>query len=101
MTSQFINLLDEIATKRLSDTFKNLDSDSNYEEYYYLIFLMSKSLNQWMTEIFIEKSSSSIYFMDKSIIADSLMIENIFLNNEDKNGDVEFFLGLCFSKILI
>ena len=52
---------------------------------------MSASLTKWCHEIFIAQTSPSVYFMDKSILADVLTIEYAFTDKEEITEEIEFF----------
>ena len=56
-----------------------------------MLFSMSGSLTQWCTEIFIDQSSPSIYYMDKSIMADALTLESLLIKTDIHTQEIEFF----------
>ena len=83
----------EISTRKISNVFENVDCTKSYQDYSDILFLLTGGLLKWCNEIFIDKTSPNIYYMDKSILADSLTISNMFLETyeDSAEAEIEFF----------
>ncbi|MEA1955774.1 MAG: response regulator [Campylobacterota bacterium] len=80
------------AINKLSITFRELEPNISYKQYTEIFLDISESLNKWFEDIFINKSATDIHFLDKSMIADALTLENIFRKGNSTNNDsIEFF----------
>jgi DNA-binding NarL/FixJ family response regulator len=76
---------------KLALVFQNLEPNKSYKEYLEVFFDISDSLNQWFNDIFINKSASNIHFLDQSMLADALTLENIFRQTDSDDDNIEFF----------
>jgi len=79
----------EIANKKLSYIFEHVDCTRSYKDYADMLFLLTGELLKWTNGIFIDKTSPNIYYMDKSILADSLTISNLFLETYEDSKEEE------------
>jgi DNA-binding NarL/FixJ family response regulator len=89
---EFSNI--SIAVQKISMLFATLDYSKSYEKYYDVILLISGELMNWCENIFINQSAEDIHYLDKSLLADALMLENLFkgLDNTQSDDDsLEFF----------
>ena len=89
---EFSNI--SIAVQKISMLFATLDYSKSYEKYYDVILLVSGELMQWSENIFINQSAKNIHYLDKSLLADALMLENLFKGSDNAQSDddsLEFF----------
>ncbi len=79
-------------TNKLSITFRSLEPNKDYKQYSDTFLALSSSLNKWFEDIFINQSADDIHFLDQSMLADALTLEDLFRNNEyDYSDSIEFF----------
>ncbi len=70
---------------KLSIIFETIDYTQNYKEYYDIILAVSDELMHWCYSIFIHQNVDDIHYLDKSFLADALMLESLFRRNLKKN----------------
>jgi len=83
-----------MAVQKIAMLFATLDYSKSYEKYYDVILLISGELMQWCENIFINQSAKDIHYLDKSLLADALMLENLFKGSDNAQSDensLEFF----------
>jgi len=65
-------------TKKLSMIFGTLDYTQSYKEYYDAIMKISENLMQWTNDVFINQSADNIYYLDKELLLETLLLEKQF-----------------------
>lgn len=70
------------SVKKLSMTFETIDYTKDYKEYYDIILAISDDLMHWCNTIFINQTADNIHYLDKSFLADALMLESLLRRDE-------------------
>lgn len=89
---EFSNI--SVAVQKLSMLFATLDYSKSYAQYYDVVLLISGELMEWCENIFIHKTADDIHYLDKSLLADALMLENLFkgtTSTQEDDDSLEFF----------
>lgn len=88
---KYANILDDIpvlsnitfSVKKLSMIFESIDYTKDYKEYYDIILAISDDLMHWCNTIFINQTAKDIHYLDKSFLADALMLESLLRRDEE------------------
>ena len=89
---EFTNI--SFSVQKLAILFATLDYSKSYTQYYDLILLISGELLEWCENIFMNKDVEDIHYLDKSLLADTLMLENFLKgsqNVQEDDNSLEFF----------
>lgn len=88
---EFYNI--NFITAKLAHIFRNLDPDESYEKYRDIFLAITSGLNTWCDTLFVTQDTPNIHFLDKSLLADALVLENLFRSDDapSNENDVEFF----------
>jgi DNA-binding response OmpR family regulator len=78
--------------KKLSIIFSEFEPYQDYKQYSEVFLALSSSISQWFEDIFINKTAKDIHFLDQSMLADALTLEDIFRGCDiDDSEGIEFF----------
>ncbi|MCK9373302.1 MAG: response regulator [Sulfuricurvum sp.] len=88
---EFYNI--NFITGKLAAIFRNLDAHQSYEKYSDVFLAITSGLNAWCEALFIVQDAPNIHFLDKSLLADALVLENLFRNGTtpENDNEIEFF----------
>lgn len=89
---EFSNI--SLATQKLSSLFSDLDFQKSYKDLYDMILVISTGIMNWCEKIFIKAEAENIHYLDKSLLADVLMLESLLYEaatQEDSENEIEFF----------
>lgn len=87
---EFYNI--KFITNKLANIFKSLDLNRSYQKYSDIFLAITAGLNGWCNALFVSQDASDIHFLDKSLLADALVLENLFRNNNSSDDDeIELF----------
>lgn len=88
---EFYNI--NFITGKLAAIFRNLDANQSYEKYSDVFLAITSGLNAWCEALFIVQDAPNIHFLDKSLLADALVLENLFRNGTapENDNDIELF----------
>ena len=98
--NKFSNILADInefanihyATKKYAEIFMNLDEKKSYQEYSDVMLFVSFGLIKWCENVLINTTAIDIHYLDKSLLSDVMMIENLFFSQKEESfEEIEFF----------
>lgn len=87
---EFYNI--NFITNKLAYIFRNLDVNQSYKKYSDLFLAITSGLNGWCDALFVAQDAPNIHFLDKSLLADALVLENFFRNSNIPANDDEIEL---------
>ena len=66
------------SVNKLSTVFDTIDYTKSYKQHYDIILAISDELMGWVNAVFIHRDAEDIHYLDKSFLANALMLEDLF-----------------------
>lgn len=88
--NEFSNI--SLSTQKFAEIFSSLDYAKSYKECYDIILVISVGLIKWCESVFSNQDAVDIHYLDKSLLADVMMVESLLLGtNQEAEEEIEFF----------